>query len=404
MRRVCTVFRSLHVMLATACMAAAALPAAADGGKARDARAGEASRRLPLAFEANKGQADSRVKFLARGARNTLFLTEREAVLSLAGREGSPAESLRMTFLAGNANARINGVDQLPGKTNYLIGKNPAAWHIGVSSYGAVRYERIYRGVDLVFHGSDERQLEYDFIVDPGADPRVIRLRFEGASRLSIDASGNLVISMAGGDLIERAPVAYQEIDGVRRPVAARYELHGKNEVAFRVARYDRRQPLTIDPVLIYSTFLGGSSTEQASGVAVDGSGSAYVTGVTSSLDFPATNKLWPLDPAAKEQLCVLGEPQSPVEWLRVRDQVLSGGQLADLLDRVWAGLAPWHRNRRRRQRVRHRGGVLGRPPDREPLPGVIVRPIAELRRVRHQTLSRWRRAGVLHVPGRIVR
>ena len=208
-----------------------AVPAAADGGKARDARAGEASRRLPLAFEANKGQADSRVKFLARGARNTLFLTEREAVLSLAGREGSPAESLRMTFSAGNANARINGVDQLPGKTNYLLGKDPAAWHTGISSYGAVRYERIYRGVDLVFHGSDERQLEYDFIVDPGADPRVIRLHFEGANRLTIDAAGNLVISMAGGDLMERAPVAYQEIDGVRRPVAARYELHGKNEI-----------------------------------------------------------------------------------------------------------------------------------------------------------------------------
>ena len=100
MTRVCTVFRSLHVMLATACVAAAALPALADGGKARDARAGEASRRLPLAFEANKGQADTRVKFLARGARNTLFLTDTEAVLSLAGREGSPADFLRMTFPA----------------------------------------------------------------------------------------------------------------------------------------------------------------------------------------------------------------------------------------------------------------------------------------------------------------
>jgi hypothetical protein len=181
------------------------------------------------------------VKFLARGARNTLFLIEgKRSCRSQDAR--FPAESLRMTFPAGS-DARINGVDQLPGKTNYLLGKDPAAWHTGISSYGAVRYERIYRGVDLVFHGSDERQLEYDFIVDPGADPRVIRLRFEGASRLSIDSAGNLVISMAGGDLIERAPVAYQDIDGARRPVAARYELHGKNEIGFRVGHYDRRQP-----------------------------------------------------------------------------------------------------------------------------------------------------------------
>jgi hypothetical protein len=283
MRRDCTVFRRLHVMLATACVAGAVLPAVAGGDKTRDARASEAAGRLPLAFEANRGQTDARVTFLSRGRRYTMFLTRDGAVLSLNG------TALEMTVVGGNPRSAITGVDRLSGTSSYFIAKDPASWHVDVPSYGTVRYAEIYPGVDLLFHGSNQRQLEYDFVIGASVDPRIVRLRFRGAQHLTIDETGALVIHTASGDVIERAPVAYQDIKGARRRVDVRYEMRGKHEVGFRVAPYDRRRPLTIDPVLVYSTFLGGAGFDQANAVALDTAGNVYVAVESSSPDFPKT-------------------------------------------------------------------------------------------------------------------
>jgi hypothetical protein len=158
-----------------------------------------------------------------------------------------------------------------------------------VSSFVKVRCRGVYPGIDLVYHGS-QGQLEYDFVVQPGADPRRIRLGFQGARGLRLDGDGNLVVALDGGELIQRAPLLYQEVDSTRRAIAGRWVLRGDSEVGFELAAYDVTQTLVIDPVLSYSTYLGGDSFEEGWGIAVDALGAAYVTGVTFSADFPTQN------------------------------------------------------------------------------------------------------------------
>jgi hypothetical protein len=255
---------------------------------------GDAYSRLPLAFEENRGQADPRVKFLSRGIGYTLLLAPSEAILSLKkpGPSSEPAAGavLRMKIRGASETATVAGTSELPGKTHYFIGSDPARRRTDVPSYGSVRYESVYPGVDLVFHGSNQRQLEYDFVVAPGADPRKIRLAFEGAESVRLDQAGDLVLGTASGDVIEKRPVAYQEIGGSRRPVDVRYERKGGHDVGFRVADYDRREPLVIDPVLVYSTYLGGSGYDAAQAIALDAAGNVYVGGGTWSADFPTHN------------------------------------------------------------------------------------------------------------------
>jgi hypothetical protein len=298
--------RTAAFLLSAACVAgsaglAVAAPVTRPADPAAQARLSEAYNRLPLSFEANRGQADPRVQFLSRGSGYTLFLASTDAVLALRGPGaiGTRAEFpdhetavLRMKVLGASASARPAGIAELPGRSNYLVGNDPAAWRAGIPSYAAVRYEGVYPGVDLVYHGSNQRELEYDFVVGPGADPRQIRLGFEGADRLRLDAAGNLVLKAGGRAVTWRAPVAYQETRGTRRPVGARYEITGRREVAFRVAAYDLTKPLVIDPVLAYSTYLGGTGGERGVAIAVDGAGSAYVTGTTGSANFPTRDPL----------------------------------------------------------------------------------------------------------------
>ena len=245
----------------------------------------EAYGKIPLHFEANRGQAHREVRFVSRGAGYGLYLTAAEAVLVM---EWPRRAVVRMGFLGGAANAAVDGLEELPGKANYFIGSDPAKWRTNVPTYGKVRYREIYPGIDIVYYGN-QRQLEYDFVVAPGADPQRIVLDFKGVERLEVDAQGNLLLHAAGGTLRQHKPVIYQDIDGVRREIAGGYVIKNERQVAFGVAAYDETKPLVIDPVLAYSTYLGGGSTEEAWAMALDSLGNAYVTGTTSSIDFPVT-------------------------------------------------------------------------------------------------------------------
>jgi hypothetical protein len=269
---------------------------------------------LPLAFEANQGQTAPEVRYQARGQGYQLFLTNQEAVLTLrqpastgkksvkeasllAGRArrkpqvAAKASVLRVHFDGANSETEIAGTKQLPGKTNYLIGNDRSKWHTDIPSYAEVRYQGIYPGVDVLFYGRDQR-LEYDFVVAPGADAKAIALSISGARKLEIDSRGDVLMSVAGAKVALRKPLIYQEVNGERREIAGNYAIGSDRRIHFAVAEYDHTQPLTIDPILDYSTFLGGSGTfgDLATGLALDASGNAYLVGATTSTDFPQVN------------------------------------------------------------------------------------------------------------------
>ena len=196
-----------------------------------------------------------------------------------------------MKLVNTNPKTQLIGLDELPGRSNYFIGNDPTKWHTNVRQFSKVRYENVYPGVDLVYHGH-QRELEYDFVLQPGADPRTIGMRIQGA-RLRPE-HGDLVLMTRAGDVRLRSPNTYQEANGVRHQVRGRYVIRSRGEVGFEVAAYDRRRALVIDPVLAYSTFLGGSSTDHFHSIAVDSAGNAYVAGDTSSIDFPTANAIQP--------------------------------------------------------------------------------------------------------------
>ena len=268
---------------------------------------------VPLAFEANRGQTDQQVKFLSRGAGYSLFLTPTEAVLALhpsatgeqplrkpgfrshavgIGKIKSLGAVMRMKLLNANSQAGVSGQDELPGKSNYFIGNDPKKWHTNVPQFAKVRYGNVYPDMDLVFYGN-QHELEYDFVLQPGANPDAIRLGIEGAKKLRL-VHGDLVMTSAVDDVHLRVPRIYQEANGTRHEVRGRYVLTGKSEVGFRVGSYDRSRALVIDPVLAYSTYLGGSSGDSGQGIAVDSAGNSYVAGFTGSADFPAVNAIQP--------------------------------------------------------------------------------------------------------------
>jgi hypothetical protein len=281
-----------------------ALPAADESTRVR---ANSDYGKLPLSFEVNQGQTDAQVKFLSRGVGYNLFLTSTEAVLSLEqsragqargrGDNGSTGSGratndvLRMKLVGANPTPEIEGSDELPGKSNYFIGNNPKNWRVNVSTFGRVHYRGVYPGVDVVYYGN-QRKLENDFIVAPGTNPSVIALGFDGASRISINRESSLVLSLAGGNVQLQKPVIYQLIDGARREVAGSYVMRNQREVGFEVGAYDLTKPLVIDPVLIYSFPLSGSTTDSPSAIAVDASGNAYISGFTRSANFPTASAM----------------------------------------------------------------------------------------------------------------
>ncbi len=278
----------LGAIAAVTTQARSHLPAALPDGAAALTRPPASYGQLPLAFEANQGQSDAQVRFLARGEGYSLFLTSTEAVLSL--RAPSPSSTVvRMRLAGANSQPAMTGLDPLAGASHYLIGNDPDRWRRDVPNYARVKYTSVYPGIDLVYYGK-QRQLEYDFVVGPHADPSRIALAFEGVQALSIDPEGNLILQTSHGALTQQKPVIYQDVAGRRHRVDGRYELRADDRVGFQVSSYDPTQPLVIDPVLSYSTYLGGNSNDVGYAIAVDSRGNAYVTGSTQSTNFPGTS------------------------------------------------------------------------------------------------------------------
>lgn len=235
--------------------------------------------RQALSFEENRGQTDKRVRFLCRGG-STVFFSASEVTL------GGDGGTLRLGFRGANPAPHVVGVDPVDRTSNYLVGADPSRWKKGIAHFAAVRYEHLYPGVDAIFYGS-HGQLEFDFVLAAGADPDAIRLNIDGASTITLDASGDLHIRLGAETVVERAPRVFQSVEGVRRDIPARYLLDG-NVVRFAVGAHDPSIPLVIDPILAYSTYLGGSAGDDGADVATDSFGSVFVTGFTQSADFPA--------------------------------------------------------------------------------------------------------------------
>ncbi len=269
---------------------------------------------LPLAFETNQGQTDPQVKFMARGNGYTVFLTANDTVFALnsstqseatVSRHHGPAgithpapvhtkdrtAAIHMRLVGGNPASHITASNQLSSRSNYFMGNDRSQWHTNVPQYARVSYREAYPGVNLAFYGV-QRQLEFDFIVAPGANPATIRFGVSGANRIATDNSGDLVLASSAGNVLLHKPVAYQQKDGTRQPVSARYVLQAHNQVSFELGNYDRSRELVIDPSVTYATYLGGTAEDDGNAIAVDANGNAWVTGQTKSTDFPTKNAL----------------------------------------------------------------------------------------------------------------
>jgi len=226
---------------------------------------------LPLSFEANQGQTDPAVKFFSRGDGYALFLTPDSAVFKLRSVPGTSSPAVvRMKLAGANSRPKISGAQTLPGIVNYFMGNDPSQWTKGVSTFGRVNYQQTYQGIDLVYYGT-QRQLEYDFIVTPGADPEQIALEFSGATPM-LGPDGDLVLTLDGAPLTFRKPVVYQTIAGKKEMIAGNYKLSG-DRVQFALGKYDHNRALVIDPVLSYLTYLGGSNTDVVGNTTYSASG-----------------------------------------------------------------------------------------------------------------------------------
>jgi len=275
--------------------------------------------RLPLYFIENNGEVDGQVSFYERGAGHATFFTKDGVVLSLTKSDGKVektslveriknsgiktdkkviTEALSLSFIGANKNTKITADDKMPGHVNYFIGNDRSKWRSDIPAFGAVTYENIYKNIDIKFYGNN-KNIEHDVIVRPGGDPSAVRFAYKGIKGLQITENGGLNVSLTHGKIIEKRPVVYQEIGGKRVAVDGAYRLikgdKGAFSYGFKVASYDKTKDLIIDPVLVYSTYLGGSGQDNANAIAVDSTGAVYVTGQTDSVNFPLLNPIQPI-------------------------------------------------------------------------------------------------------------
>ena len=299
--------------------------------------------RLPLSFEPNLGQADRAIRFVARGRDYGIYVSGREAVLAF--RSGSPSKAslhtgqrngrekqeaqtdmFRMQLLDANPAPQEFGDEPLPGTVNYFVGSDPVRWRSGIPTYARAQFKSVYPGIDLVYYGN-QQQLEFDFVVAPGASPEAIRLHFSGAGKIEVSPQGGLTLQGKRGRIGFHAPLLYQTINGRREPVPGRFELRANNTVGFRVGNYRHDQALVIDPVLVYSTYLGGSNADEVNGIALDSTGNAYLTGQTNSADFPVVTGAYQSENKTNGRGTVFVSKLNPTGTALVYSTFLGGSQ-----------------------------------------------------------------------------
>jgi Beta-propeller repeat len=259
---------------------------------------GDNTFQLPLGFEAQGREVNSGERFLTRSQGFGLLLTPTEALLTLSrNAESRPATAparvkqvsttVHLKFCGANPRSPAIGQDKLEKKSNYLLGHDPRQWRTNIENYARVRFGDVYPGIDLVYHGN-QRQVEYDFIVAPGSDPSSIMVEMASADTLEIDAQGDLLLNIGGILLRQVRPTIYQEIEGSRKPISGGYKLINRRQLGFQIGPYDHDKPLIIDPVLVYSTYVGGSGADESAAITTDAEGNAYVVGTTDSDNFPS--------------------------------------------------------------------------------------------------------------------
>jgi hypothetical protein len=230
--------------------------------------------RLPLRFEENRGQFDSAVRFMAKSAGGKLQFTARGPEFLVGS---SPVE---IGLVHGNASPKVEPLDRMPAVTNYMVGPRDQ-WHSGIANFARVRYQQVYPGIDVVYYGT-QNQLEYDFVLAPGANPDAIRLKFKGGVHVSLTPAGDIALESSDGKVLQKAPAIYQD----KRKVEGRYTLLANNEVGFRLAGYDRTRALTIDPILVYCEYIGTSGADQITTMKMGKNGLLYVAGSTNTGEF----------------------------------------------------------------------------------------------------------------------
>ena len=281
--------------------------------KINDSFTSNAYGKLPLSFIKNAGQLDNRVKYFERGSGHATYFTSEGVALALfkSSPQLNPVDQpgtiagidlisniptvVMLKPVGGNQAANIIAESKLPGQINYFLGTSKDNWHVNTPTFQAIRYEGVYAGVDLLFYGNNN-ELEYDFIVAPQADPRQIEMAYEGVKGLTVNTQGELVVALDDGELIQKRPIIFQESDGKRQYIEGKFRVNNPVQsddtwtYSFDLAAYDPTRPLIIDPILSYSTYLGGSNHDHGNDIAVNAAGEAFIVGNTLSLDYPVLN------------------------------------------------------------------------------------------------------------------